>query len=50
MDFDYDSDLAHLTQIKTLKIIVAPVRKKDGPVFKTWVEGCPGVKMTFGYY
>ena len=50
MDFDHENDLAHLREIGTMKTIVAPVKKKDDPVFATWVSTMEGVEIRFGYY
>jgi hypothetical protein len=50
MDFDYERDLAFLADMPTLKTIVAPVKKKDDPAFKTLVESCPKKEITFSYY
>ncbi len=43
-------DLEEIKASKTLKTIVAPVKKKDDPLFKAWADSLEGVEVSFSYY
>jgi hypothetical protein len=50
MDFDYEQDLAFLTQIPTLQKIVAPIKKQGDPEFLKLKAKCADLEFEFSYY
>jgi hypothetical protein len=50
MAFDYDNDLVYLTQIKTLKNLTAPIRKKEDDSFRRLNEALGGIQIQYEYY
>ncbi|MFP4379030.1 MAG: hypothetical protein ACLFUS_00895 [Candidatus Sumerlaeia bacterium] len=50
MDFDYEKDLQFLTEMATLKTIVAPAHKKGADAFQKLEAAMSGISFRFGYY